>query len=122
MEKNQEGQQDIDAKAWINLTTEQVNDTTTWFEKDLDDFLKELHREDGEADQNQLEEDEERLRQIIDVNARQWTNILKLMDEVEKWDFDVFEYVELLGEDVLVHFAFRLFQQYGLLEKFSIAD
>ena len=91
------------------MTTEQVNDTTTWFEKDLDDFLKELHREDGEADQNQLEEDEERLRQIIDVNARQWTNILKIMDEVEKWDFDVFEYVELLGDDVLVHFAFRLF-------------
>ena len=49
------------------------------------------------------------MRQIIDVNARQWTNILKLMDEIEKWDFDVFEYVELLGDDVLVHFAFRLF-------------
>ena len=42
--------QDMEAKAWINITTEQANDTTTWFERDLDDFLKELHREDGELD------------------------------------------------------------------------
>ena len=45
-----------------------------------------------------------------------------MMDEFEKWDFDVFEYCETVGEDVLVHFGFRLFTQYGLLEKFSIAD
>ena len=59
--------QDMEAKAWINITTEQANDTTKWFERDLDDFLKELHREDGEPDQNQIEEDEERLRQLINV-------------------------------------------------------
>ena len=86
----------MEAKAWLNMTTEQINDTTNFFEKDLDDFLKELHREDAEPDQNQIEEDEERLRQIIDVNARQWSNILKLMDEFEKWEFDVFDYVETL--------------------------
>lgn len=112
----------MEAKAWLNLTTEQANDTTLWFERDLDDFLKELHRDDGEIDPAQQEEDEERLRLIIDVNARQWTNILKVMDEFEKWDFDVFLYCETVGEDVLVHFGFLLFQQYGLLEKFSIAD
>ena len=44
------------------------------------------------------------------------------MDEFEKWDFNIFEYCDVLGENVLVHFGFRLFQQYGLLEKFSIAD
>jgi len=60
----------MEAKAWLNITTEQANDTTLWFERDLDDFLKELHREDSEVDQNQVEEDEERLRQIIDVNTR----------------------------------------------------
>ena len=53
---------------------------------------------------------------------RQWTHILKIMDEFEKWEFDVFEYCETLGENTLLHFGFRLFQQYGLLEKFSIAD
>ena len=42
----------MEAKAWLNITTEQANDTTTWFERDLDDFLKELHREDAEIDQN----------------------------------------------------------------------
>ena len=62
MDQNGEGQQDTEAKAWLNMATEQANDTTTWFERDLDDFLKELHREEGEIDQNQLEEDEERLR------------------------------------------------------------
>ncbi len=52
MDTNGEGQQDMEAKAWLNITTEQANDTTLWFERDLDDFLKELHREDGEIDQN----------------------------------------------------------------------
>lgn len=42
----------MEAKAWLNITTEQANDTTKWHERDLDDFLKELHREDGEPDQN----------------------------------------------------------------------
>ena len=42
----------MEAKAWLNITTEQINDTTSWFEIDLDDFLKELHREDAEPDQN----------------------------------------------------------------------
>ena len=88
--------QDMEAKAWLNITTETFNDTTLWFERDLDDFLKELHRDDIEIDQNQIEEDEERLRQMINVNARQWTVILKLMDEFEKWDFDVFVYCETL--------------------------
>jgi hypothetical protein len=40
----------MESKAWILVTTEQANDTTIWFERDLDDFLKELHREDGEPD------------------------------------------------------------------------
>jgi len=72
LEQNGEGQQDMEAKAWLNITTEQANDTTLWFERDLDDFLKELHREEGEVDQNQVEEDEERLKQIINTNQRQW--------------------------------------------------
>lgn len=112
----------MESKAWILVTTEQANDTTIWFERDLDDFLKELHREDGEPDPAQVEEDEERLRQLINVNTRQWTNILKIMDEFDKWHFDIFEYCEILGDNVLLHFGFKLFQQYGLLEKFSIAD
>jgi len=41
---------DMEAKAWLNITTEAGNDTTTWFERDLDDFLKELHREAEELD------------------------------------------------------------------------
>ena len=56
------------------------------------------------------------------MNARQWSNILKIMDEFEKWDFDMFEYCTILGDNFLLHFSFRLFQMYGLLDKFSIAD
>lgn len=114
--------QDMEAKAWINVTTEVCNDSSLWFERDLGDFLKELHRDDIEIDHNQLEEDEERLRQMIDVNARQWNGILKLMGDFEKWDFDVFNYCQTLDDNALIHFGFKLFQQYGLLEKFSIAD
>ena len=47
---NQENNQDLDSKTWLGITTEQANDPTKWFEKDLDDYLKELHREDAEVD------------------------------------------------------------------------
>lgn len=47
---NEEKNLDMEAKAWLNITTEAGNDTTTWFERDLDDFLKELHREAEELD------------------------------------------------------------------------
>lgn len=36
---------DMEAKSWLNMTTEVANDTCSWFERDLDDFLKELHRD-----------------------------------------------------------------------------
>lgn len=32
-----------EAKHWINMCTEASNDTTLWFERDLDDYLKEIH-------------------------------------------------------------------------------
>ena len=47
---------------------------------------------------------------------------MKIMDDFEKWDFNIFDYCETLGDNVLLHFSFRLFQIYGLLDKFSIAD
>jgi hypothetical protein len=53
LDNSSEGQAiDMEAKTWLNITTEAANDTTTWFERDLDDFLKELHRESEEADPN----------------------------------------------------------------------
>ena len=74
-----------------------ANDTTLWFERDLDDFLKELHCEDGESvDQIKIEEDEERLKQIINVTTREWAQVLKIMDDFKKWEFDVFEYCQVL--------------------------
>ena len=113
----------MEAKAWLNITTESCNDTTLWFERDLDDFLKELHRDDIEIDQNQLEEDEERIMQMLNLaGGRQWNLILKATEDFEKWEFDVFAYFESLDDNALTHFGFRIFQQYGLLEKFSIAD
>ena len=57
----------VEAKAWLNITTEAANDTSQWFERDLDDFLKEIHRDDEEPDPNKLEEEEERIKQIIAV-------------------------------------------------------
>ena len=45
-----------------------------------------------------------------------------MLDQFDKWDFDIFLYTETLGDQALVHFGFKLFQGYGLLEKFSISD
>ena len=93
---NDEKNMDMEAKAWVNMTTDAVNDTSAWFERDLDDFLKELHREAEELDPNQIEEEEERLRQIVTLNTRTWTNLMKMMDSFDKWEFDIFAYVEVL--------------------------
>jgi len=41
---------DMDAKSWLGMTTDAANDTSQWFERDLDDFLKEIHRENEEND------------------------------------------------------------------------
>ena len=46
---------DVDAKTWLSITTEAANDTTKWFEKDLNDFLKEIHREVEEIDHQKME-------------------------------------------------------------------
>ena len=47
---NEQKNMDMDAKAWLNITTDTINDTTKWFERDLDDFLKEIHRDNDEVD------------------------------------------------------------------------
>ena len=49
-QNSEEKNMDMEAKAWLNITTESANDATTWFERDLDDFLRELHREAEEPD------------------------------------------------------------------------
>ena len=64
---NEQKNMDMDAKVWLNMTTEIANDTTKWFERDLDDFLKEIHREEEEIDNAKIDEDEEKLRQLLDI-------------------------------------------------------
>jgi len=46
---------------------------------------------------------------MLQVNMRQWANILKMMDNFEKWNFDIFSYCETLQENALTHFGFKLF-------------
>lgn len=53
---------DMDAKAWLNITSDAANDTSKWFERDLDDFLKEIHRENDDQDQVKQDEDDEKLK------------------------------------------------------------
>ena len=45
-----------------------------------------------------------------------------MRDDFDKWNFDVFKYYEILGDICLLHFGMKLFQSYGLLDKFSISD
>jgi len=106
---DQEKNLDMEAKSWLKFTTEAANDPTQWFERDLDDFLKELHRENDEVDTNAGEEDEERIKQMISISMRDWTVLIKMMDKFDKWDFDIFQYSETLGEYALVHLGFKLF-------------
>mmetsp|Transcript_31696 Transcript_31696/g.48542 ORF Transcript_31696/g.48542 Transcript_31696/m.48542 type:complete len:109 (-) Transcript_31696:921-1247(-) len=100
---------DMDAKAWLNITTDSANDTTKWFERDLDDFLKEIHRDNEEVDQQKVEEEDERLKQIINATGGLWNKLIKMMDDFDKWNFDVFKYHETLGDASLLHFGIKMF-------------
>ena len=62
------------------------------------------------------------MKQIIDVNPRTWNFLIKIVDDLHKWNFDIFKYNETLGDAALLHFGMKLFQTYGLLDKFSIND
>ncbi len=106
-----------EAKTWVALSTDAVNDITQWFERDLDDCLKEM----DEVDPSKVEEDEEKIKSIITIAPRKWTKLYKLISTFDSWEFDIFKYYEILEESTLVHFGFKLFNS-GLLEKFSIPD
>ena len=112
----------MDAKAWLEKTTDRASQPDKWFERDLDDYLKEIHRENDEPDPQKLEEEEERLKTIIEVAPRIWNHAIKMMDDFDKWNFDVFKYYATLGDKSLLHFGIKIFQNYGLLEKFSISE
>jgi hypothetical protein len=49
---------DMDAKAWLKITSYVANDTTKWFERNLDDFLKEIHRDSEKVYPQKLEEED----------------------------------------------------------------
>ena len=112
---------EAEAKTWLHFASEASNDTTLWFERDLDDFLKEIHRE-VDDDPNKQEEDDEKIKDILNIPTRKWNRLVKMLDNFEKWDFDIFKYYEILGDSTLSHLSFRIFHKYGLLEKFSIAE
>jgi len=38
-----------------------------------------------------------------------WNSALKMMDDFDKWDFDIFKYHENLAENTILHFGFKLF-------------
>lgn len=107
--QDEEKNMDMDAKTWLQFTTDSASDTSKWFERDLDDFLKEIHRENEEIDNNKVYEEEDRLKQIIEVAPRVWNYAIKVVDDMHKWNFDVFKYYETLGDAALLHFGMKLF-------------
>lgn len=112
---------DMEAKRWLHLASDASNDTTLWFERDLDDFLKEIHRE---IDENHIkqEEDDEKIKTILNLPTRKWNRLVKMLDNFDEWKFDIFKYYEILGESTLAHFSFRIFHKYSLFEKFNISE
>jgi len=44
------------------------------------------------------------------------------LEDFDKWEFDLFKYCQALNDKTVLHFGFKLFHSYGLLDKFSIAD
>lgn len=101
------------------LSTDAVNDTSKWFDRD---FTKEIHRDMDDVDPMRAEEEEEKIKVIVNVQPRKWTRLTKLIDTFENWNFNVHTYYDILEEKALLHFGFKLFGTGLLLEKFSIPD
>ena len=45
-----------------------------------------------------------------------------MMDDFDSWEFDTMAYFKLLQDKTIIHFGFKLFCYYGLLDKFMIPD
>jgi hypothetical protein len=43
-------------------------------------------------------------------------------DNANLWNFDIFKYNDILQESSLLHFGIRLFQKYGLIDKFQMSE
>ena len=49
------------------------------------------------------------MRNIIAVQTRVWNQTIKLMDDFDKWNFDIFKYQDTLGDAALLHFGMKIF-------------
>lgn len=52
------------------------------------------------------EEDDEKIKTLINIPPRKFTRLSKLIDTFMKWDFDIYKYYEILEENTLIHFGF----------------
>jgi hypothetical protein len=43
-------------------------------------------------------------------------------DNANLWNFDIFKYHDIIGDCSLHHFGIRLFQKYGLIDKFQMSE
>jgi len=61
---------------------------------------------------------------VIELNEKLFRNnkVDKILENFDNWDFDLLKYYHALGDKTILHFGFKIFHSYGLLDKFSIAD
>ena len=94
----------------------------------MEDYLKEMHKENDK----EKVEDEEDLKALLNTRLVEqgkevipkwkWTKLATIIDGFETWEFDVFKYWDILEDKTLLHFGVKLFQNKGLLDKFSIPE
>ena len=102
------------------MATRRDTNPKTWFDKDLEDALNEIHRESEEQAKLRIEGKPDPVRDYIELSSKEWIVASKLTEDLKSTTFDPNVYVEFLKDKSLTYLVFKLFNYYDLFDKFGI--
>ena len=106
---------------WLKQALGKDVDTKTWFDKDLEDALKEIHRETEEQVKLRLANESNDVKKHIELNPKEAIIATKLSDDFQNFSFDENVFCEFMKNRALIYLGFKLFNYYDLFNKFGVA-
>ena len=120
--ENDNSKLDMYEDMWLKQATGKDVDTKTWFDKDLEEALNEIHRESEEQAKLRIESggESDNVKKHLTMNSKEWIVAAKLTDDLHNSRFDENVYNEFMKDRALVYLGFKLFTYYDLFNKFGV--
>eukprot|EP00826_Nyctotherus_ovalis_P018849 TRINITY_DN15719_c0_g1_i11.p1 TRINITY_DN15719_c0_g1~~TRINITY_DN15719_c0_g1_i11.p1 ORF type:complete len:363 (-),score=86.66 TRINITY_DN15719_c0_g1_i11:540-1628(-) len=108
---------------WLRRALGKDVDTKTWFDKDLEDALNEMHRENEDEAKllpDNMAKEITEIRKHITLLGREPGIANKLWEEFKGIDFDENVFCDFMKDRALIYLGFKLFNHYDLFKKFGV--